>query len=248
MTLQHVRLADSADAVARVLAERAAGRDRGGSVDLIWLNGPNVLAMKDQGLLHGPFVADMPAAQWLDLSEGSANTIDFTVPVEGLDSPWRLAKFAFAYDGAHIDAPPVDMAGWTDWAAHPGRITHTDPSNFMGATFLKQALIELAPTCRPRRPMTALPRPWDWYDPLRLNLRRDGRSFPENKSIQQQLLNDGDIDVTMSFDPASAATAIADGLMPDTVRVHVPQACSWICRWPTICALSCPRPWRGGRP
>ena len=49
-------------------------------------------------------------------------------------------------------------------------------------------------------------------------------SFPENESIQQQLLNDGEIDVTLSFDPASAAAAIADGLLPDTVRVHVPAA------------------------
>ena len=65
---------------------------------------------------------------------------------------------------------------------------------------------------------------WHWYDALRPNLWRDGRSFPENESIQQQLLNDGEIDMTMSFDPASAAAAIADGLLPETVRVHVPQA------------------------
>ncbi|WP_042249631.1 ABC transporter substrate-binding protein [Paracoccus sp. PAMC 22219] len=232
VTLQHVRLADTADAVARVLAERAAGRDENGSVDLIWLNGPNFLAMKDQGLLYGPFVADLPNAQWLDLSEGSANSVDFTVPVEGLESPWRLAKFVFTYDGARIDAPPTVMGGWVDWAAaHPGRITHPDPSNFMGATFLKQALIELAPggTDLSAPPtddgFAAATAPlWDWYDALRPHLWRDGMSFPENESIQQQLLNDGEIDVTMSFDPASAAAAIADGLLPDTVRVHVPAA------------------------
>ena len=232
VTLQHVRLADTADAVARVLAERAAGRDENGSVDLLWVNGPNFLAMKDQGLLYGPFVADLPNSQWLDLSEGSANTVDFTVPVEGLESPWRLAKFVFTYDGARIDAPPADMAGWVDWAAaHPGRITHPDPSNFMGATFLKQALIELSPdgTDLSGPPTddgfaTATAPLWDWYDALRPNLWRDGTSFPENESIQQQLLNDGEIDVTMSFDPASAAAAIADGLLPDTVRVHVPAA------------------------
>ena len=123
VTLQHVRIADTADAVARVLAERAAGREKtGGSVDLIWLNGPNFLAMKDQGLLHGPFVANLPNAQWLDLSEGSANTVDFTVPVEGLESPWRLAKFVFNYDSARIAAPPADMAGWgASRPHHPSR-------------------------------------------------------------------------------------------------------------------------------
>ncbi|WP_405404360.1 ABC transporter substrate-binding protein [Paracoccus sp. Ld10] len=232
VTLQHVRIADTADAVARVLAERAAGRDTDGSVDLVWLNGPNFLAMKDQSLLHGPFVADLPNARWLDLSDSSPNSVDFTVPVEGLESPWRLARFVFQYDSARIAAPPADMAGWIDWtAAHPGRVTHPDPANFMGATFLKQALIELAP------PGTDLSVPptddsfdaaaaplWDWYDALRPHLWRDGRSFPENESIQQQMLNDAEIDVAMSFDPAAAAAAIADGQLPDSVRVHVPAA------------------------
>lgn len=183
-------------------------------------------------MLHGPFVADLPNAQWLDMSEGSVNTADFTVPVDGLESPSRLAIFVFNYDKARISAPPADMAGWLDWAAaHPGRITHPDPANFMGATFLKQALIELAPDdtdlsvpptddsfAKATAPL------WDWYDTLRPNPWRDGRSFPEKESIQQQLLNAGEIDMTMTFDPASAAAAIADGLLPETVRVHVPQA------------------------
>ncbi|HQE97017.1 MAG TPA: hypothetical protein PKY20_02370, partial [Methanothrix sp.] len=47
-----VKLTDTAEAVTRVISEKAAGQDSGGSVDLIWINGPNFLAMKDQGLLH----------------------------------------------------------------------------------------------------------------------------------------------------------------------------------------------------
>ena len=43
-----------------VIAEKAAGQNSGGTVDLIWINGPNFLAMKEQGLLHGPFVAGLP--------------------------------------------------------------------------------------------------------------------------------------------------------------------------------------------
>ncbi|MEL7449292.1 MAG: ABC transporter substrate-binding protein, partial [Pseudomonadota bacterium] len=34
--LRHVRVADIAEAVARIVAERAGGRDSGGSVDLLW--------------------------------------------------------------------------------------------------------------------------------------------------------------------------------------------------------------------
>ncbi len=229
--VEHVRLSDTAEAVTRVISERAAGQDTGGSVDLIWINGPNFLAMKEQGLLFGPFVADLPNAQYLDLTPGAAAALDFTVPVEGMESPWRLARFVFNYDSVRVDAPPRSMAEFVDWAAaNPGRMTHPDPSNFMGATFLKEALIELAPDPAAllapvtEEAFTAQTAPlWDWYDALRPNLWRGGETFPENQSIQQQLLNDGEVDISMSFDPASTAAAIAQGLLPETARVFVPE-------------------------
>ena len=37
--LKHVKLSDTSEAVNRVLAEKIAGRDQDGSVDLIWING-----------------------------------------------------------------------------------------------------------------------------------------------------------------------------------------------------------------
>ncbi len=227
-----VKLSDTAEAVTRVISEKAAGQDQGGSVDLIWINGPNFLAMKDQGLLHGPFVADLPNAKYLDLGAASAASVDFTVPVEGMESPWRLAKFVFSYDSAKVADVPATMAGFVDWAAaHKGRMTHPDPSNFMGATFLKQALIELAPDASVlQQPVTeeafaAATAPlWAWYDALRPNLWQGGTTFPASGEVQQQMLSDGEVDIAMSFDPASTAAAIKAGNLPETARVFVPQA------------------------
>jgi putative thiamine transport system substrate-binding protein len=228
--VQQVKLTDTAEAVTRVIAEKAAGKDSGGSVDMIWINGPNFLTMKEQGLLHGPFVESLPNAKFLDLSPGSAASVDFTVPVEGYESPWRLARFVFVHDSARVPEPPRSMAAFVDWAAaNPGRLTHPDVSNFMGATFLKQALIELTPDpavlqAPDRRDLRCRHRPlWGWYDALRPNLWRGGETFPENQSVQQQMLNDGEIDITMSFDPASTAAGIAEGLLPETVRVFVTE-------------------------
>ena len=100
----------------------------------------------------------------------------------------------------------------------------------MGATFLKQALVDLAPDPSAlQAPVTeeaydAATAPlWAWYDALRPNMWRGGEAFPENQSVQQQLLNDGEIDIAMSFDPASTAAAIAQGLLPESVRVFVPE-------------------------
>ncbi|QYK42418.1 MAG: ABC transporter substrate-binding protein [Paracoccaceae bacterium] len=230
--VEHVKLTDTAEAVNRVIAEKAAGRTSGGTVDLIWINGPNFLTMKQAGLLHGPFVADLPNAQYLDLSAGSAATTDFTVPTDGLESPWRLAKFVFVHDSARVPEPPLQLAAFPDWAAaNPGRMTHPAVSNFMGATFLKQALVELspdpaalqsAPTDATFASQTAAL--WDWYDRLRPNLWRQGTTFPENESIQFQLMNDGEVDIAMAFDPAAPAALIEQGLLPDSARVFVPEA------------------------
>jgi putative thiamine transport system substrate-binding protein len=230
--VEQVKLTDTSEAVTRVLSEKAAGRDQDGSVDLIWVNGPNFLAMQEQGLLHAPFLSDLPNAQYLDLSRDAPAMVDFTVPTEGRESPWRLARFVFVHESERAPNPPTDMAGFIDWTqAHPGRMTHPDPTNFMGATFLKQALLELAPDPdilqQPLTDQTFAEQTtpfWDWYDALRPNLWRDGEAFPENESIQQQLLNDSEVDISMSFDPASAAAAIEQGLLPDTARVFVPDA------------------------
>jgi putative thiamine transport system substrate-binding protein len=231
VAIEHVKLSDTGEAVARVLAEKSAGKTEGGGIDLIWINGPNFLAMKEQDLLHGPFVENLPNARFLDLAPGSPATTDFTVPTDGLESPWRLARFVYAYDTARVTEPPATTAGFADWAAaNPGRMTHPVPANFMGATFLKQALIELTPddgvlavppTDATFAEVTAPL--WAWYDALRPHLWQEGRTFPENESLQQQMLNDGVVDFAMYFDPAAPAAAIAQGLLPETVRVLVPE-------------------------
>ncbi|MBF9057341.1 ABC transporter substrate-binding protein [Rhodobacterales bacterium HKCCA1065] len=231
IAVEHVPLTDTAEAVTRVLSERAAGQNTGGAVDLIWINGPNFLAMKEQDLLFGPFVQRLPNARFVDLSPDAPASVDFTVPVDGLEAPWRLAKFVFIHDSARVPNPPQSMGELLDWARdNPGRFTHPDPANFMGASFLKQALISLVDTpATLQNPVSevdyaALTAPlWAWYDALRPLMWREGETFPENESIQARLLNDGEIDITMSFNPSYAAAAINLGLLPDTARVFVPE-------------------------
>jgi putative thiamine transport system substrate-binding protein len=231
VSIQQVKLKDTAEAVTRVVAEKTAGRDAGGSVDLIWINGPNFLAMKDKGLLHGPFTQVMPNYRLVDTVNKRSNVVDFTVPVGGLESPWRLAQIVYVYDSARHKPQdmPRSVPALLDWArAHPGRLTHPTVRNFLGATFMKQALYELAvssdvlqspATDANFQPVTAPL--WAWYDALRPHLWRQGREFPESGASQKQLMNDGEVDVMISFTPAEAATSIANKLLPPTARVFV---------------------------
>lgn len=227
--VNHVRLRDTSEAVARVVAEKAAGRDGDGSVDLIWINGPNFLSMKQQGLLFGPMVDSLPNAGLIDRVGKPTTMTDFTVPVDGYEVPWRMAQIVFLHDGARVPEPPRSMAAMLDWArAHPGRLTHPTARNFLGATFLKQALHAFAPdTAALQRPVVeaefapATEALWAWYTALRSSLWRTGRNFPESGPAQRSLLNDGEIDISISFNPAEAVTAIAQGTLPPSVRTYV---------------------------
>ncbi len=225
----HVRLKDTAEAVTRVIAEKTAGRHSDGTVDLVWINGPNFLSMKEQGLLFGPVTPLLPNTRFVDTTTKRSNVVDFTTPVEGFAVPWRLAQIVFIYDSARIrDAKdvPRSAAEMLAWARlNPGRLTHPNPSNFLGATFLKQMLYELASDvavfqqAATDESFARIAAPlWPWYDALRPLLWRKGQQFPENGSAQRQLLNDGEIDITLSFTPAEAAVSVLSGKLPDSVR------------------------------
>lgn len=220
-----VRLRDTSEAVARVVAEKQAGRTTGGSVDAIWINGANFLALKQAGLLAGPVLNLLPNAALIDTSIPS-NSVDFTIPVDGDAVPWRLARIVFLHDAARVPEPPRSMAAMLPWAeAHPGRLTHPTARDFLGVTFLKQALYEMAPD----RAVLAHPATdsvfgpataplWAWYHRLRPALWRRGANFPASGPAQRALMNDGEIDMMISFTPAEAVNDIAAGRLPDTVR------------------------------
>ncbi len=228
VTLRHVKLADTAQAVRSVLAEKAAGRSKGGSVDLIWINGENFKSMKDQALLHGPFAESLPNFKFVDVKDKPTTIIDFTVPTDGYESPWGMAKLVFMYDTARISDPPRSIAGFLEFAkSHPSRFTYPAPPDFIGTTFLKQALYELTPSPEAlQKPagdnFEAVTAPlWRFLDDLRAHQWRRGRSFPKNGPTQRQLLDDGEVDIAISFHPADASSAIANGLLPKTARTFV---------------------------
>jgi putative thiamine transport system substrate-binding protein len=224
--VNHVKLKDTAEAVTRVVAEKSAGRGSGGSVDLVWINGPNFLAMKERQLLYGPFVERMPNWRLVDTVKKRSNVIDFTIPHEGYEAPWRMAQVVFIYESMRVKEVPRSVLELLAWAKrHPGRLTHPNVRNFLGATFMKQALYELAPDpAALQKPATddnfgSVTGPmWAWYDALRPHLWRQGRQFPDNGPAQRQLMNDGEIDMMIAFNPSEAAVAVTAGLLPDSVR------------------------------
>ena len=192
VTVNQVKLDDTGAAVSKVLAEKSAGKIDNGSVDLIWINGKNFAAMKDAGLLFGPFAEALPSFAGTDADHHPAVRADFTVPTDGKEVPWGQAQVVFMYDTASLSAPPKSMEGLLSWTkANPGRFTYPLPPDFLGSTFLKQALVELsadkAALYKPadRSDFAKVTQPlWAFLDQLHPSLWRSGKTFPDRKSTR----------------------------------------------------------------
>ncbi len=230
VNLEHVKVKDTANVVSTVVAEKAAGKDQGGKVDLIWINGENFAAMKRQQLLMTPGWADkLPNWQYVDVENKPTITVDFTIPTDGLEAPWGGAKLVFFHDTVRTDKTPNSIKDLLAWAKeHPGRFTYPQPPNFIGSTFLKQALTELATDpAKLLQPVVedefdAVARPlFDLLDELHPVMWRSARAYPKNHVAMRQLMADRELDIIFAFNPSFASSAIANEELPETVRSFV---------------------------
>jgi len=227
--VKHVKVSDIGEVVSRILAEKSGGREHGGSVDLMWINGENFSTMKRNNLLQPPYSQLLPHLSLVDTENKKSTLYDFTVPVDNMEVPWGMAQLVFLYDKEHIKTHPKNMGELLSFAeTHPGRVSYPLPPNFHGTTFLKQALIELTPDRKQlSRPVSEsdfdlVTTPlWDYLDKLHPHMWRKGTSFPANGSEMKQLLNDGELFIALSFNPAEASNGIATGELPESIRTYV---------------------------
>ncbi|MCO4848234.1 MAG: ABC transporter substrate-binding protein [Yoonia sp.] len=228
VTLEHVKLTDTADAVTRVLAEKQAGENDDGAIDMIWINGANFAAMKEADLLFGPYAEQLPNWSVVD-SAGKAVQSDFTVPTDGFESPWAMAQVVFVHDTADMPDRVGSMQALLEWTqANPGRFSYPQPPDFLGTTFLKQVLVDILPDASVlSAPATdenyeEISAPlWAYLDALTPNLWREGKAYPATGTAMFPLIADDELDLSISFSPGAASTAIANLELPDTVRTFV---------------------------
>jgi putative thiamine transport system substrate-binding protein len=117
------------------------------------------------------------------------------------------------------------MAGLFEWTKkNPGRFTYPKPPHFLGTTLLKQVLLEVSADCTvfytPHSTEVfsrATPPLWDALDVLHPHLWKQGRQFPANPAVMRQMLADGELAISLTFNPNEAANEIAGKTLPATV-------------------------------
>ncbi len=208
ITIRRVPVADTADALQRVLADRRAGKTTGGAVDLIWINGENFAAGKKAGLWLKDWVTGLPNSRRVNL-EDPAIARDLGEPIDAQEAPWSRAAFVYAADTARTPSPPMSFPELLAYAkAHPGRITYPAPPDFTGSAFVRQAVQRLGSRRAGFAFLQAL-KPYQW---------RGGHSFPKSEAELNELFAGGQVDLAMSYDPSFVAGAVAKGQFPPTAR------------------------------
>ncbi|TFV63533.1 ABC transporter substrate-binding protein [Geodermatophilus sp. DF01-2] len=225
VTLERVPIADTADALNRVLSERQADVEDG-EVDLIWLNGENFATGQQAGAWLCDWTAMLPNMEYVDPDDPLVTT-DFGLPVDGCEAPWHKAQFALVYDAARVQDPPDSIAGLLEWIEqHPGRFTYPAPPDFTGSVFIRQVLYEVAggvdnvPLEFSQEAYAELaPQLFETLEEMEPSLWRNGQTYPQELGELDQLYADGQVDWTMTYGPATLPDLVADGTFPETTRV-----------------------------
>ena len=225
VTLRRVPITDTQDAVNRVLSERQAGRDDG-SVDLVWVNGANFSTGRQAEAWRCGWTDLLPNMEYTD-PEDPLLFNDFGTPVEGCEAPWHKAQFTFFYDSEAITDPPTSLEGILEWAKeHPGRFTYPAPPDFTGSVFLREVLLSTAGGAD-QVPLEYSEEAFGEHAPAALealdevapSLWREGRTYPRDEQALNTLFANGEVDIAMTYGPATLTDLVASGALPESTKV-----------------------------
>lgn len=227
--LNRVPMNDTQDIINQLIDEKSVGKTDG-SMDIIWINGENFKTAKDNDLLWGDFSGLLPnVIKYVD-TDALENINDFGEPVEGLEAPWGKAQFVFVHDENKTGTPPKSMKELAEWVeANPGQFTYPAPPDFTGSAFIRHVLYETTGGHEQyQQPIqdiddleARLEPMWQYLNNIEKYLWREGKTYPESLAKLDQLFASGEVSMTMSYDPALAASEVLKGRFPETTRTFV---------------------------
>ncbi|BDH46199.1 ABC transporter substrate-binding protein [Salmonella enterica subsp. enterica serovar Choleraesuis] len=218
--LKVVHIADAGDVVTRISSEFRNGQTKGGSVDLLWINGENFRTLKQGNMLLEGWATSLPNYRYVDSRLPVSE--DFALATDGAESPWGSAQLMFIARKSVISTPFADPDALLNWAEkNPGKLSYPRPPEFTGSAFLTQLLINL--TGRPEA-LRHAPNPatqavvmaplWDYLTKLHPYLWREGRDFPASSGRMDTMLAQGVLAASLTFNPAHAHHLVLDGKLP----------------------------------
>ncbi len=207
-----------------VMGEKEAGVSDG-QVDMVWINGETFFQLNSIKGLWGPFVQQLPNAQYIDFSDPFIST-DFQQPVDDMECPWSIGQFALVYDSAQKSVPPRNLAALEAYVReHPG--TFTISNDFSGMTLLKSLLAELSGSpdgldgpFEDEKYERLSGQLWEYINRNKKYFWKEGSTFPKEHTKMDQMFASGELSLTYGFGEGGIEEKVREGLFPESTRAY----------------------------
>lgn len=227
ITLEVVGM-DIDDILAKLSGEKQAGLEEG-TIDMIWINGENFYSAKENDLLFGPFVEQLPNFEkYIDSNDEEIKN-DFGFPIEGYEAPYAKAQMVFINDSAVTKETPRNAEEFMEYCKkYEGKVTYPALPDFTGSAFVRTLIYDIVGheqfiDMEPDKEVVkeAIEPALEYLRELNKYLWNQGKTFPSTSGEVNNMFVDGELVMTMSYGPYSVATGIEKGIYKNTVRTFV---------------------------
>lgn len=214
--------------LAKLAAEKQAGLEEG-TIDMIWINGENFYSAKENDLLFGPFAEQLPNFKKYIDGEDEEVKNDFGFPIEGYEAPYGKAQMVFINDSAVTEEIPRNAEGFMEYCKkYAGKVTYPALPDFTGSAFVRTLIYDvigheqfLDMEADKEVVREALEPALEYLKELNKHLWNQGKTFPATSGEVNNMFQDGELVMTMSYGPYSVATGIEKGIYNNTARTFL---------------------------
>jgi len=207
-----------------VMGEKEAGVTQS-QVDMVWINGETFFQLRKIEGLWGPFVEQLPNAEYIDFSDPFIHT-DFQQPVNYMEAPWSIGQFAMVCDSTKVQDPPANMEALETYVKNsPG--TFTISNDFTGMTLLKSFLAEIGggPNSLDgefdeEKYLKLSSQLWEYINNNKQYFWKEGETFPKEQSKMSQLFASGELAITCGFSEGGIEEKVKTGLYPKSTIAY----------------------------
>mgnify|MGYP002648796832 FL=1 len=224
ITMERVPM-DIDQILSQLSGEIHAGEEDG-SIDMIWINGENFQSAKENKMLYGPFVEELPNYQEYVDAESEDVTLDFAYPIEEYEAPYGKAQMVMISDTAVTPELPKTAEELKAFVQkYPGKVTYPALPDFTGSAFVRNIIYEI---CGYEQFLTmeadkevvreAVAPAMEYLKELNPYLWNEGKTFPDSSTTVDQMFADGELVMNMTYGAYDTALKIADGTYTETTQ------------------------------
>lgn len=211
--------------LAKLSGEKQAGVEEG-SIDMIWINGENFYSAKENNLLFGPFTDQLPNLEkYIDVDDEEVKN-DFGFPIEGYEAPYGKAQMVFINDSGLTPETPKNTDEFLEYAKkYEGKITYPALPDFTGSAFVRTLIYDIVGyeqfmdmQADKAVVKEAIEPALEYLRELNKYLWNQGQTFPATSGEVDNMFQDEEIVMTMSYAPYSVAIGIEKGIYNDSAQ------------------------------